>query len=106
MLFEMENCGNCKTCEIACCYHHTGVFGPAPSSFRVKENPDGKGYLIMIADADEGAEIACDDCKGEEVPLCMEVCEEADLLEGFLKEFRNQKSNPQFKNFTVREEKK
>jgi Fe-S-cluster-containing hydrogenase component 2 len=91
MLFEMPNCGNCKTCEIACCYHHTGDFSPAPSSFRVKENPNGKGYLILIADRDEGTEICCDGCKGEEIPLCMEVCEEADVLKGFLKEFLERK---------------
>ncbi len=87
MLFEMPNCGNCKTCEIACCYHHTGEFSWAPSSFRVKENPNGKSYLILIAETNEGKEVACDGCKQEELPLCVEVCEEAEMLQGFLKEF-------------------
>jgi len=91
MLFEMPNCGNCKTCEIVCSYHHTGDFSSVSSSLRVKENPDGKGYLIMIAERCEGTEITCDGCKGEEIPWCMKVCEEAEVLQGFLKAFLEKK---------------
>jgi len=91
MLFELPNCGNCKTCEIICCYHHTGHFAPSPSSFRVKENPEGEGYLILIAEKDQGTEKACDGCKGEEIPLCVEVCEEGEFLKGFLEKFLDKK---------------
>jgi len=91
MLFEMANCGNCKTCEIACCYHHTGEFSPSPSSLRVKEKADGTGYLILLAEKDKGTEVACDGCKGLEIPLCVEVCEEEEALKGFLKEFMERK---------------
>jgi len=91
MLFEMANCGDCKTCEIACCYHHTGEFSSSPSSFRVKEKPDGTGYLIFLAEKDKGTEVACDGCKGLDTPLCVEVCEEGEALKGFLKEFMERK---------------
>jgi len=87
MLFEMPNCGDCRTCEIACCYHHTGEFSYSPSSFRVKEKPDGTGYLIFVSEKNEGTEVACDGCEGVNVPLCVEVCEEGDVLKGFLSEF-------------------
>ena len=80
MNFEMESCGVCRTCEMMCCFHHTGTFGYVPTSFQVKDNPGGKGYLIMIAESDEGEFVSCDACGELETPLCVEVCKEGDLL--------------------------
>lgn len=30
--FEMKDCGACRTCELVCGFHHTGVFDPKKSS--------------------------------------------------------------------------
>ena len=91
MVFEMANCGACKTCEIACCFHHTGEFGPSPTSFRVAENREGKGYLISISEEKQGDEVACDGCQGLDVPLCVEVCEHAEDLKKIISQFMQRK---------------
>jgi len=85
MVFQMNNCGACRTCEIMCCFHHTGTFSSSPTSIRVKENPGGKGYLIMLAESDRDDLVACDACKGLETPLCMEVCKESEELMEYIK---------------------
>jgi len=85
MIFEMENCGACRTCEIMCCFHHTGAFSSSPTSLRIRENPGGKGYLIVLAESNGEGLVACDACAGLETPLCMEVCKEADELMEYIK---------------------
>lgn len=84
MIFQMDNCGACRTCEIMCCFHHTGTFGFSTTSLRVQENPKGKGYLIVIAESDGKGLISCDACKNLETPLCMEVCKEAEQLRAYI----------------------
>ncbi len=85
MIFEMENCGACCTCEIMCCFHHTGKFGSSPTSLRVRENPGGKGHIVVLAESDGCGFVLCDACEGLETPLCMEVCKESDELMKFIK---------------------
>lgn len=87
MIFEMENCGACRTCEMVCCFHHTGGFGPSPRSLSVLENPDGKGYLLSITEENENMFVACDCCNGLGTPQCVEICPEADVLWDFLNEY-------------------
>ena len=63
MVFEMEDCGGCRTCELACGYHHTGVFNPSKSSLRVINRSDDKpGFLIYIQLDNEDNIIGCDGC--------------------------------------------
>jgi len=92
MKFDMQSCGGCRTCELACSYHHTGEFVPAVSSLKVAEKSDGPGYSISLKGEGAPDGFACDGCAGLEVPLCVEYCREADDLSRILQEF--EKKNP------------
>jgi len=85
MVFEMESCGACRTCELMCCFHHTGAFGSSPTSLRIRENPEGKGYLIVLAEQDGDGLVSCDGCGGLKTPLCVEVCKEEGILMEYIR---------------------
>ncbi len=91
MVFDMPTCGGCRTCEIACSFHHRGEFNPSISSIRILEKASGPGFIVMLVEQGEGLEIACDLCKGLEIPLCMEYCGEKEELEKMLKELKRKK---------------
>ena len=60
-------CYACKTCQLACSYHHTKTFWPERSSITVSRNPqDGTVKWRMNA--------TCDKCVDEEEPLCAKYC--------------------------------
>lgn len=82
MIFEMADCGGCRTCELACGYHHTGFFNPNKSSLRIINREDGKpGYLVEILLFDEAGIVACDGCTELEKPMCVSYChQEEDLM--------------------------
>ena len=86
MIFDMSACGGCRTCEIACSYHHTGEFNPSISSLKVLDKEDGAGYNVLLLEKDEGQSKACDGCQELEEPLCMEYCKEKEALEKMIKE--------------------
>ncbi len=86
MIFEMPACGGCRTCEIACSYHHTGEFNPSISSLKILDKEDGVGYQVMLLEEDEGQSKACDGCQELVEPLCMEYCKEKEELEKMIKE--------------------
>jgi Fe-S-cluster-containing hydrogenase component 2 len=80
MKFDMPSCGGCRTCEIACSFHHTGEFVPAVSSLKIVEKENGPGYVVVLnVDGDEGG-LVCDGCEGLDIPLCVEYCKEVDDL--------------------------
>ena len=80
MQFEMPNCGGCRTCEIACSYHHLGAFAPSVSSIKILNKDDGIGYRILFLEEDSDLGKLCDGCMGLEVPYCADVCKEAEEL--------------------------
>lgn len=81
MVFEMEDCGGCRTCELACGYHHTGVFNPSKSSLRVINRSDDKpGFLIYIQLDNEDNIIGCDGCNDLKQPMCIKYCHKDDVL--------------------------
>ena len=90
MKFDMPTCGGCRTCELACSFHHTGDFGPAVSSLKVIEKADGPGYFVVVKEEKEGGGFACDGCKGLDHPLCVDYCREADDLYQMLQEFKKE----------------
>jgi Fe-S-cluster-containing hydrogenase component 2 len=92
MKFEMSSCGGCRTCELACSFHHTGEFVPAASSLKVLEKSEGAGYLVWLREEAEGDAYACDGCKGLDIPLCLEYCREMDDLHKIVEEFKAGKS--------------
>lgn len=87
MIFDMPSCGACRTCEIACSYHHTGVFQPAVSSLRILDKEEDPGYSVLFSEANDGQSIPCDGCKGREEPLCVEVCKEKDELKNIIRKY-------------------
>jgi carbon-monoxide dehydrogenase iron sulfur subunit len=67
ILRDSERCYGCRTCELACSFHHKAVFAPELSSIKVsKSNQTG----IVKWDKDS----SCDSCVGEEKPQCVKYC--------------------------------
>lgn len=87
MKFDMPSCGGCRTCELACSFHHTGEFVPAASSLKIFEKEEGPGYFVYLREEGEGSGFACDGCEGLDIPLCVEYCRELDDLFKILQEF-------------------
>ena len=80
MNFDMPTCGACRTCEIACSYHHTGEFVPSLSSIKIYEKESGEGNIVELLEEDCDLGRACDGCVDVKEPLCMEVCKDKETL--------------------------
>jgi Fe-S-cluster-containing hydrogenase component 2 len=91
MIFDMPTCGGCRTCEIACSFHHKEEFNPAISSIKILDKKNEPGFYVMLVEESDGQSIPCDGCKELEVPLCMEYCKEKDELEKMIKELMQKK---------------
>jgi len=87
MVLDMPTCGACRTCEIACSYHHTGLFRPSVSSLKILDKEKGPGHSVLLIGEDDGQSKPCDGCKGMEEPLCMEVCKEKEELKKIIEEY-------------------
>jgi Fe-S-cluster-containing hydrogenase component 2 len=87
MLFEMPSCGGCRTCEMACSFHHKGEFIPAISSIKILDKERVSGYDVFFAEKSDADHMACDGCRQLSVPLCMEYCTKSKDLEKILDEF-------------------
>jgi carbon-monoxide dehydrogenase iron sulfur subunit len=74
IISDVEACYGCRTCELACSFHHRGLFSPELSSIRVSRN-NRTGEIELSIDS------TCDYCGGEARPLCVQYC-----LYGVLKE--------------------
>ena len=87
MLFEMVSCGGCRTCEMACSFHHQGEFIPSLSSIKILERENEPGFLVFLVENMHQGGIPCDGCKNLDVPLCLQYCKEREDLEKMLKDF-------------------
>ena len=92
MVFDMPSCGGCRTCEMACSFHHTAEFAPAVSSFIVLDKEEGPGCEVMLMTESAENRMACDGCEGLDIPLCMDYCRESDDLFKILQEFEESRS--------------
>ena len=73
--YETRDCVGCKTCMIACSYHHRGAFGLQFSSIEIKDSEQNANFTIAFHYKDEQGRLGCDRCKGEEEgPLCVKYC--------------------------------
>ena len=72
--FETENCVGCRTCEIACSYHHKKVFSPSISSIEITDRPEKLGFTVSFYVANTAGHSRCDMCEGENQPLCLKYC--------------------------------
>lgn len=82
---DMPSCGGCRTCEMVCSFHHTGDYNPSLSSIRILERDNGAGFLVLLLEEKSAGGFACDQCRGLDRPLCLQVCREEDDLADILK---------------------
>ena len=92
MFFDMPSCGGCRTCELACSYHHAGKFNYAFSSLRVIDKESEEGFQIELIEEREGVRFPCDACKGLNIPACVEYCKECDTLKQMINGLASKKS--------------
>ena len=71
--FETEKCGGCRSCELACSFHHMEIFQHSVSSLKIIGHNGPNPRMTFYRESVDG-HIACDHCKGLDVPLCMEFC--------------------------------
>ncbi|MCB2202819.1 hypothetical protein KQH56_02310 [bacterium] len=91
MDFEMDDCGGCQTCEIACSYKHTGEFNNRVSSIEIVELKDKPGYSVRITHDSSGERIMCDGCQDVDGdPLCVEFCPKREELIEIIDQFVSQ----------------
>ena len=74
VMFETKDCIGCKTCMIACSYHHKNIFRPSISSIEIKRGEKAPSFTISFNRSDGNGHLACDGCKELEEPLCIEYC--------------------------------
>jgi NAD-dependent dihydropyrimidine dehydrogenase PreA subunit len=67
ILKHIDRCYGCRTCELACSFHHKGVFAPELSSIKISRC-NQTGVLRWHVDP------SCDSCVGEDQPLCVKYC--------------------------------
>jgi Fe-S-cluster-containing dehydrogenase component len=97
MKFNMPSCGGCRTCELACSFHHTGEYNPEKSSFKIVVSQNGSGHDVVFPEVPSEGMFPCDGCAGFEIPFCMSVCWEKDELEGIIEEYLSKNSKGQVK---------
>jgi Fe-S-cluster-containing hydrogenase component 2 len=64
---DPELCNGCRTCELACSFHHTGLMSPELSSVQVRRSNRTAMISWQVLPT-------CDLCAGEEEPLCERYC--------------------------------
>jgi anaerobic carbon-monoxide dehydrogenase iron sulfur subunit len=64
---DLEKCCACRSCELACSFHHQRKFDPSRSSIKVRRE-DGEGTLEISVIS------TCDGCPGDKPPWCVRFC--------------------------------
>lgn len=69
-----EKCTGCRSCELACSYHHRQVFMPCIASIHVQQRNAGGLYDIRLVKYEQAQDghLACDCAKGKE--FCVNYC--------------------------------
>ncbi|NQT66560.1 MAG: hypothetical protein HQ569_03150 [Actinobacteria bacterium] len=81
IIFDMPECGGCRTCEIACSFHHRGDFSPLNSSLKILDKKDRKGFNVLIINKSSKNNPVCDGCIDIDTPLCVQFCNEKEKLQ-------------------------
>ena len=64
---DLSKCTGCRSCEIACSYHHNKNFGLIGSSIKIfRDNKNGEIEYFF--------KDTCDLCENEKIPLCVVAC--------------------------------
>jgi len=67
LLVNADSCTACRSCELACHYHHTGHFSANCSSIHIHYDGETSDLSITFDDT-------CDHCSEEKAPLCAQFC--------------------------------
>jgi Fe-S-cluster-containing hydrogenase component 2 len=73
-IFKTEACTGCRSCELACSFHHRTAFSPSVSSIQIINRPKELGFDISLMVRKEGERLSCDHCKGLEERYCVKYC--------------------------------
>jgi carbon-monoxide dehydrogenase iron sulfur subunit len=75
---DLHKCIGCRTCEIACSYHHRKVFNPKMASLKIRVSEESPGISIAFYGdlplQERENRSPCDDCQGESTALCIKYC--------------------------------
>jgi Fe-S-cluster-containing hydrogenase component 2 len=74
MILETQSCTGCRTCEIACSFHHQGSFKPGVSSIEIVDRWEELGFAVSFYHKDRGGHRSCDGCRGLDEPICVKYC--------------------------------
>jgi Fe-S-cluster-containing hydrogenase component 2 len=85
----MDSCGGCRTCEMACSFHHTETFTPELSSIKIFEKKDFPGFRVWIVENGDEKGTPCDGCENRGVPLCMQHCKRSEDLGMILRKYKD-----------------
>lgn len=80
VIFDMPSCGGCRTCEMACSFHHRGEFIPSFSSIKVLDKGNEAGFRVLLVEKGDRESLAYDGCRELDILLCMQYCKENDDL--------------------------
>ena len=67
VIIDPDLCIGCRTCELACSMHHSGLMSPELSSIQVRRCNRAAAIVWEVLSS-------CDLCAGEEGPLCEKYC--------------------------------
>lgn len=67
--FLTEKCTGCRSCEIACSYHHKKIFSRRIASIKVERLEEEGRFDIVLWQRPEDGHIACDGCG-----FCLNYC--------------------------------
>ena len=78
---DPRRCTGCRACELACSFHHSGLFQPERSSIKIMRD-DSTGRIQITLDA------TCDLCQDASTPLCVLYCAPRALTQRIVREHR------------------
>jgi len=85
-----ERCTGCRSCVLACSFHHARLFSPSISSIWVYRDLEKGRMTITLYDRKSGTHLPCDGCEGEQEPLCVKYCDTKAIT--FVREEKNERN--------------
>ena len=83
VVINPKRCSGCRTCEVACAFHHTGQFSRIGGSISVGAEDDLGRAEVVISYERRGRTSPCDLCAGETKPLCVNYCHRGAIRIGY-----------------------
>ena len=67
LYMDTSRCTGCRSCELACSYHHIKAFNPYFSSIKIYRDSQDAHIEYTFLDT-------CDLCKTDKFPACVDAC--------------------------------